>query len=138
MLATDTIAVRGLPYRMRLWVCVAIPIAPNCHVELTDVDSVQRSGECGFPYGQLTLEQAAILRVDKSSVDTIFAVLIRDFSQHPVQLHVKPAATDDEREWFSARYGRRSTTPAASTGCALLTLGLSGIAYATTLGRITT
>ena len=52
-----------------------------------------------IPYGQLILEQAAILQVDESIVDTIFDVLIRDFSQYAVQLHGSPAATDAERAW---------------------------------------
>ena len=51
------------------------------------------------PYGQLILEQAAILQLDESIVDTIFDVLVRDFSQYAIQLHGSPAATDAEREW---------------------------------------
>ena len=52
-----------------------------------------------IPYGQLILEQAAILQVDESIVDTIFDVLIRDFSQNAIQLHGSPAATEEERAW---------------------------------------
>ena len=52
-----------------------------------------------IPYGQLILEQAAILQVEESIVDTIFDVLIRDFSQLAVQLHGSPAATEEERAW---------------------------------------
>ena len=52
-----------------------------------------------IPYGQLILEQAAILQVDESIVDTIFDVLTRDFSQNAIQLHGGPAATEEERAW---------------------------------------
>lgn len=52
-----------------------------------------------IPWGQLILEQAAILKIDESIVDTIFDVLIRDFSQNAVQLHGSPAATEEERAW---------------------------------------
>ena len=52
-----------------------------------------------IPWGQLILEQAAILKVDESIVDTIFDVLVRDFSQNAVQLHGSPAATEEERAW---------------------------------------
>lgn len=52
-----------------------------------------------IPYGQLILEQAAILQIDESVVDTIFDVLVRDFSQGAVQLHSSPAATEEERAW---------------------------------------
>ena len=52
-----------------------------------------------IPYGQLILEQASILQIDEDVVDTIFDVLIRDFSQCAVQLHGSPEATDEERAW---------------------------------------
>jgi acyl-CoA dehydrogenase len=52
-----------------------------------------------IPWGQLILEQATILKVDESVVDTIFDVLVRDFSQNAVQLHGCPAATEEERAW---------------------------------------
>ena len=52
-----------------------------------------------IPWGQLILEQAAILKIDESTVDTIFDVLVRDFSQNAVQLHGSPAATEEERAW---------------------------------------
>ena len=32
-------------------------------------------------------------------MDTIFDVLVRDFSQNAVQLHGSPAATEEERAW---------------------------------------
>ena len=52
-----------------------------------------------IPYGQLILEQAALLHLDESIVDAIFDVFVRDFSQGAVQLHSNPAATDEERAW---------------------------------------
>ncbi len=52
-----------------------------------------------IPYGQLILEQASLLQIDEDVVDTIFDVLIRDFSQCAVQLHGSAAATDEERAW---------------------------------------
>ena len=52
-----------------------------------------------IPYGQLILEQAAILKIDESTVDAIFDALVRDFSQYAVQLHGSPATTQEERAW---------------------------------------
>lgn len=52
-----------------------------------------------IPYGQLILEQSSILQIDEDIVDAIFDVLVRDFSQHAVQLHGSPAATEEERAW---------------------------------------
>jgi acyl-CoA dehydrogenase len=50
-------------------------------------------------YGQLILEQAAILGLDKDLLDQIFDFQIRDFSGHAVALHGKPSSTSAQQEW---------------------------------------
>ena len=50
-------------------------------------------------YGQLILEQAAILDLDTDVVDTIFEVLVRDFSANAVTMHGKSGANDAQRAW---------------------------------------
>ena len=50
-------------------------------------------------YGQLILEQADILDLDRDVVDQIFAVLIRDFSSRAVELHGKAGATPQQQAW---------------------------------------
>lgn len=53
-------------------------------------------------YGQLILEQAAILDLDTDVVDTIFEVLVRDFSAAAIAMHGKAGATQAQREWAVA------------------------------------
>jgi acyl-CoA dehydrogenase len=50
-------------------------------------------------YGQLILEQAALIGLDADLLDQIFAVQIRDFSQHAVALHGKPSSTSAQQHW---------------------------------------
>ncbi len=50
-------------------------------------------------YGQLILEQAAILGLDEDLLDQIFDFQIRDFSGHAVALHGKPSSTSAQQEW---------------------------------------
>ncbi|MEO5874869.1 MAG: acyl-CoA dehydrogenase [Streptosporangiaceae bacterium] len=57
-------------------------------------------------YGQLILEQAALLGVPADVLDQIFDVLIRDFSAQAVELHGKPSATDAQQEWALAQIKR--------------------------------
>lgn len=50
-------------------------------------------------YGQLILEQADIVGLDRDLVEQVFDVLIRDFSGHAVALHGKPSSTQAQQEW---------------------------------------
>ncbi|ORL03020.1 acyl-CoA dehydrogenase [Prescottella equi] len=50
-------------------------------------------------YGQLILEQADIVGLDRDLLEQIFDVLIRDFSRHAVALHGKPSSTQAQQEW---------------------------------------
>ncbi|ORV09226.1 acyl-CoA dehydrogenase family protein [Mycobacterium celatum] len=50
-------------------------------------------------YGQLILEQANLLGLDRELVDQIFDFQIRDFSAHAVALHGKPSSTAAQQEW---------------------------------------
>ncbi|MGW8363266.1 acyl-CoA dehydrogenase family protein [Streptomyces wedmorensis] len=50
-------------------------------------------------HGQLVLEQAALTGLDEDVLDELFAVLVRDFSAHAVELHGKDSATEQQQLW---------------------------------------
>jgi acyl-CoA dehydrogenase len=50
-------------------------------------------------YGQLILEQANLLDLDRDLVDQVFDFQIRDFSAHAVALHGKPSSTAAQQQW---------------------------------------
>jgi acyl-CoA dehydrogenase len=50
-------------------------------------------------YGQLILEQANLIDLDRDLVDQIFDIQIRDFSAHATTLHGKPSSTSAQQEW---------------------------------------
>ncbi|MFI1932197.1 acyl-CoA dehydrogenase family protein [Streptomyces sp. NPDC020330] len=50
-------------------------------------------------HGQLILEQARLTGLDEELLDELFAVLVRDFSAHAVELHGKDSATEDQQGW---------------------------------------
>ncbi|WP_435972420.1 acyl-CoA dehydrogenase family protein [Streptomyces sp. Qhu_M48] len=50
-------------------------------------------------HGQLVLEQAALTLLDEDVLDELFAVLVRDFSAHAVELHGKDSATEPQQHW---------------------------------------
>ncbi|MFC8781842.1 acyl-CoA dehydrogenase family protein [Streptomyces nigra] len=50
-------------------------------------------------HGQLVLEQAALSGLAEDVLDELFAVLVRDFSAHAVELHGKDSATEDQQRW---------------------------------------
>jgi acyl-CoA dehydrogenase len=53
-------------------------------------------------YGQLILEQALLVDLDRDLTDQIFDVQIRDFSAYAVALHGKPSSTTDQQKWALA------------------------------------
>ncbi|MEV7111651.1 acyl-CoA dehydrogenase family protein [Streptomyces anulatus] len=50
-------------------------------------------------HGQLILEQARPTGLDQELLDELFAVLVRDFSAHAVELHGKDSATEEQQSW---------------------------------------
>ncbi|MGC5023453.1 MULTISPECIES: acyl-CoA dehydrogenase family protein [unclassified Tsukamurella] len=50
-------------------------------------------------YGQLILEQAALIGLDRSLLSRIFDVQIRDFSAYAIGLYGKPGATAAQQQW---------------------------------------
>lgn len=50
-------------------------------------------------HGQLILEQARLTDLDEPVLDELFAVLVRDFSGHCVELHGKDSATSRQQDW---------------------------------------
>lgn len=50
-------------------------------------------------HGQLILEQARLTDLDQELLDELFAVLVRDFSAHAVELHGKDSATEEQQSW---------------------------------------
>ncbi|MEU9929050.1 acyl-CoA dehydrogenase family protein [Streptomyces anulatus] len=50
-------------------------------------------------HGQLILEQARLTGLDQELLDELFAVLVRDFSAHAVELHGKDSATEEQQSW---------------------------------------
>jgi acyl-CoA dehydrogenase len=50
-------------------------------------------------YGQLILEQAHLIDLDRDLLDQIFDVAIRDFSAHAIALHGKASSTPAQQDW---------------------------------------
>src|SRR5688572_8530655 len=50
-------------------------------------------------YGQLILEQAALTDLDADTIDAIFDVLVRDFSNYAVTLQKHPSSTEAQQTW---------------------------------------
>ncbi|MFC8126218.1 acyl-CoA dehydrogenase family protein [Streptomyces sp. NPDC057302] len=57
-------------------------------------------------HGQLILEQARLTGLDQDVLDELFAVLVRDFSAHAVELHGKDSATPAQQNWALAAVRR--------------------------------
>jgi alkylation response protein AidB-like acyl-CoA dehydrogenase len=53
-------------------------------------------------YAQLILEQARLTGLDRDVLDTIFEILVRDFSALSVELHGKASSTDAQQQWALA------------------------------------
>jgi acyl-CoA dehydrogenase len=53
-------------------------------------------------YAQLILEQAKLTQLDSDLLDTIFEILVRDFSALAVELHGKASSTDAQQSWAVA------------------------------------
>lgn len=53
-------------------------------------------------YGQLILEQAAVIGLDRDIIEQIFDFQIRDFNGHATTLYGKPSATPDQQAWAAS------------------------------------
>jgi alkylation response protein AidB-like acyl-CoA dehydrogenase len=75
--------------------------APPSEEQQTELGFLLTLGELFtlIPYGQLILEQAALMGVDADLVDSIFDVLVRDFSGYAVTLHGHPSSTEAQQAW---------------------------------------
>jgi acyl-CoA dehydrogenase len=69
--------------------------------QLKDLDFLLSVGELFtlIVYGQLILEQAQILDLETDVVDTIFGVLVRDFSAGAVSMHGRTGSTEAQQQW---------------------------------------
>ncbi|GAB7035362.1 acyl-CoA dehydrogenase family protein [Streptomyces sp. NPDC021749] len=65
-------------------------------------------------HGQLILEQARLTTLDEDVLDELFAVLVRDFSAHAVELHGKDSATEAQQTWALGAVRRPVTDEARS------------------------
>ena len=75
--------------------------APPSEEQQTELGFLLTLGELFtlVPYGQLILEQAALTGVDADTVDSIFDVLVRDFSGYAVTLHGHSSSTEAQQSW---------------------------------------
>ena len=75
--------------------------APPSEEQQTELGFLLTLGELFtlVAYGQLILEQAALTAVGADTVDAIFDVLVRDFSEFAVTLHGHPSSTDAQQAW---------------------------------------
>ncbi|MEU4028114.1 acyl-CoA dehydrogenase family protein [Streptomyces anulatus] len=65
-------------------------------------------------HGQLILEQARLTGLDQELLDELFAVLVRDFSAHAVELHGKDSATEEQQSWALGAVRRPAVDAARS------------------------
>ncbi|MCH0539269.1 acyl-CoA dehydrogenase [Streptomyces sp. MUM 203J] len=65
-------------------------------------------------HGQLILEQARLTGLDEDVLDELFAVLVRDFSAHAVELYGKDSATERQQEWALGAVRRPAVDEARS------------------------
>jgi acyl-CoA dehydrogenase len=99
--------------------------------QLGDLDFTLSLGELFtlIVYGQLILEQAAIVGLDADVLDSIFAVFIRDFSASAITLHGKSGSTEAQQAWAIGAVRKPVIDPAAIERVWAQVEGLSG-AYA--------
>ncbi|MET8771153.1 acyl-CoA dehydrogenase family protein [Streptomyces sp. NPDC004658] len=97
---------------LRAFVATAAPDAEQSR----DLDLVLAVGQLFalVVHAQLVLEQAALTGLDEDVLDELFAVLVRDFSAHAVELHGKDSATGQQQDWALGAI-RRPVVDAART-----------------------
>jgi len=74
--------------------------APPDKEQIKDIDFLLIMGELFtlVPYGQLIIENAAILNIDDDIIDQIFDFIVRDFSKFALQLYSKTSSTDKQMD----------------------------------------
>jgi len=60
-------------------------------------------------YGQLILEQAGLIGLDRDVLDQIFDFQVRDFSAHAIALHGKPSSSAPQQDWAIAAVRKPAT-----------------------------
>ena len=75
--------------------------APPKGEQIADMDLQIALGELFtlVVYGQLVLEQAEIVGLDRDVLDQIFEILVRDFSVAAIELHGRAGVTDAQQDW---------------------------------------
>ncbi|QGV77134.1 acyl-CoA dehydrogenase family protein [Streptomyces ficellus] len=81
--------------------CAFVTTAAPDEAQSRDLDLLLAVGQLFalVVHGQLILEQARLTGLDRDVLDELFAVLVRDFSAHAVELHGKDSATEQQQEW---------------------------------------
>lgn len=78
--------------------------APPTEEQIGDLDYQLAVGELFtlLPYGQLILEQAAIVGTSDDIVDSIFEIFVRDFSQYAIGVFGKSSSTVAQQDWATS------------------------------------
>jgi acyl-CoA dehydrogenase len=78
-----------------------------------DIDFLMALGEIFalVVYAQLILENAAIYKVEEALVDQIFDVLVRDLSEHALELYSKPSSTPEQMDHCLAMIRKPAEDP---------------------------
>jgi acyl-CoA dehydrogenase len=81
--------------------CTLLTTAPPAEDQQRDLDFMLTLGELFtlVVYGQLILEQAALIEPERDTIDQIFDVLVRDFSAYAVALHSRSSSTESQQAW---------------------------------------
>lgn len=89
--------------RAEAYVELLLSAAPDAE-QMADMDLMLTFSELFtlIVYGQLILEQAALVGFDEDLLDSVFDVLVRDFSAHAIDLLGKRGANDAQRAWAAS------------------------------------
>lgn len=81
--------------------CTFVTTAAPDERQSSDLDLLLAVGQLFalVVHGQLILEQAELTDLDEDVLDELFSVLVRDFSNHAVELHGKDSATELQQSW---------------------------------------
>jgi len=71
---------------------------PPSKEQSKDIDFMLGLGElfAGIVYGEMILEEAKIVDLETSLLDSIFGFLVKDFSRYAVALQIRPSASQDQ------------------------------------------